>query len=276
MILPNYTGEFSALSALALSFLIGFTPSLLLFGATWWVAKKINNWSIVDVVWSYGFALLALPFVFSAITTATASYHLYAVMIVLWSIRLGTHLGVRVIGHLDVEDGRYQKMREKWGAATDRKMGIFYLQQAIALTVLMMPFLGSAIFDHTPISTIHWAGAGIVAIAMLGEAIADAQLAAFKKDPTNRGKVCARGLWAWTRHPNYFCEWLIWVGFALLSWSPILMGVTGILCAATMYYLLNYVTGVAITEAHLVQSKGQAYLQYQQQVPAFWPRPPRQ
>jgi steroid 5-alpha reductase family enzyme len=275
MTLPNYTGDFSALSSIALSFLIGFAPSLVLFGATWIVAKKINNWSIVDVVWSYGFALLALPFVFSGTLTATSSYHLYAAMIILWSVRLGTHLGIRVLGHLETEDGRYQKMREKWGADTDRKMGIFYLQQAIALTVLMLPFFGSAVFDQTPVATVHWVGLGIVAIAMLGEAIADAQLAAFKKDPVQRGMVCAKGLWAWSRHPNYFCEWLIWVGFALLSWSPNLFGIPGILCAATMYYLLNYVTGVAMTEAHLVHSKGEAYRNYQQKVPSFWPRPPR-
>lgn len=275
MTLPNYTGEFSTLSSVLLSFIVGLVPSVLLFGATWIVAKKINNWSIVDVVWSYGFALFALPFVFTETFTATCSYHLYATMIILWSIRLGTHLGMRVLGHLETEDGRYQKMREKWGADTDRKMGIFYLQQAIALTVLILPFFGTAVFDHTPVMTVHWVGFAIVAVAMIGEAIADAQLAAFKKDPSQKGMVCSRGLWAWSRHPNYFCEWLIWVGFALLSWSPNLFGIPGILCAATMYYLLNYVTGVAITEGHLVHSKGEAYRNYQQKVPAFWPRPPR-
>jgi steroid 5-alpha reductase family enzyme len=120
----------------------------------------------------------------------------------------------------------------------------------------------------------HWAGLFIFALGMLGEGLADAQLAAFKRHPDNRGKVCATGLWAWTRHPNYFFEWLIWVGFALLAFNQSYWGIPGFACAGVMYYLLTRVTGIPLTEAQLLASKGPAYADYQSRVPAFWPRKP--
>lgn len=251
-------------------------PAGLVFACTWWIARRINNWSLVDVVWSYSFALLvalALPFATST-QPGLQSYHLHGALVIAWSLRLGTHLAIRWVAHLGHEDGRYLEMTRRWGAETPRKMGIFYAQQAVATTVLMTPFLASA-QDPVPMGLVHWAGAAVVALALLGESIADRQLAAFKADPTNRGKVCERGLWAWSRHPNYFCEWLIWVGFALLSWTPHLHAIPGAICAAAMYHLLTKVTGVAISEEQLSRSKGAAYADYQRRVPAFWPWPPR-
>ena len=120
----------------------------------------------------------------------------------------------------------------------------------------------------------HWAGLFTFALGMLGEGLADAQLAAFKRQPDNRGKVCATGLWAWTRHPNYFCEWLIWIGFALLAFNQSYWGIPGFACASVMYHLLTQVTGIPLTEAQLLASKGSAYADYQSRVPAFWPRKP--
>jgi steroid 5-alpha reductase family enzyme len=252
-----------------------FLPSLALFAVTWVIARRLDNWSIVDVVWSFGFALLAGLLAYrSGGPTGWSAFALHATMLTLWSLRLGTHLGFRVLGHLGQEDGRYVKMRAAWGARTAYKMGVFYVQQAIALTILTLPLLASWI-DPCGVRPVHLLGLALVALAMLGEGWADLQLARFKRDPAQRGQVCSQGLWAWSRHPNYFCEWLIWVGFALLSWSPLLLGIPGLLCAAGMYYLLNHVTGVPLTEAQLLASKGPAYAEYQAKVPAFWPRPPR-
>ena len=165
-------------------------------------------------------------------------------------------------------------MRATWGGRMAAKMAVFYAQQAVALTILALPLLASWT-DSCGIRTIHWVGAGIVVLGMLTEATADLQLARFKQDPARRGQVCAQGLWGWTRHPNYFGDWLIWVGFALLSWTPLLQGIPGLLCAGGMYYLLNHVTGIPLTEQQLLTSKGAAYAEYQTRVPAFWPRPPR-
>lgn len=251
-------------------------PSALIFAATWLMARRIDNWSLVDVVWSYSFAFLAgltLPFAVGA-QRGLQSYHLHAALLIAWSLRLGTHLAFRWAAHLGQEDSRYLEMRRQWGPATARRMGVFYAQQAVATTVLMTPFLASA-QDPMPAGAVHWSGAGIVLLAILGESVADGQLAAFRRDPANRGKVCDRGLWAWCRHPNYFCEWLVWVGFALLSWTPHLYALPGLVCAAAMYHLLTKVTGVALSEEQLARSKGAAYADYQRRVPAFWPRPPR-
>ena len=264
----------------------GMAPALLLFALTWLAAWKIDNWSIVDVVWSYGFAILiALPFAVGAAAAGWSSLPsrwlddpllwLSAAM-VLWSLRLGTHLGIRVLGHLDKEDGRYLRMREVHGKRMAWKMAIFYLQQAVALVVLMLPFYAASTdAEGQRAGAVHVAGLALFLAGLAFEATGDSQLARFKADPANRGKVCDVGLWAWTRHPNYFGEFLIWLGFALLSFTPNLLGIPGLLCAGVILYLVTNVTGIPLTEQQLLTSKGDAYRDYQGRVSAFWPRPPR-
>jgi steroid 5-alpha reductase family enzyme len=268
-----------------LTLILGILPSCLLFGGTWLIAWRLNNWSIVDVTWSYGFAIaVALPFIFlpeQSWELVAQEWHSnpvlwLAVATFIWSLRLGTHLAIRVLGHLDKEDGRYLRMREQHGAKMPWKMAVFYFQQGIALTVLLLPFFSAAADGgRTPASWIHGLGLGLFISGMVIEARGDAQLAQFKADPANRGKVCDVGLWAWTRHPNYFGEFLIWSGFACLSFTPNLLGIPGVLCAATLWYLVTQVTGIPLTEAQLLKSKGEAYKAYQGRVPAFWPRRPR-
>ena len=264
----------------------GMAPALLLFALTWLAAWKIDNWSIVDVVWSYGFAILiALPFAVGAAAAGWSSLPsrwlddpllwLSAAM-VLWSLRLGTHLGIRVLGHLDKEDGRYLRMREVHGKRMAWKMAIFYLQQAVALVMLMLPFYAASTdAEGQRAGAVHVAGLALFLAGLAFEATGDSQLARFKADPANRGKVCDVGLWAWTRHPNYFGEFLIWLGFALLSFTPNLLGIPGLLCAGVILYLVTNVTGIPLTEQQLLTSKGDAYRDYQGRVSAFWPRPPR-
>jgi steroid 5-alpha reductase family enzyme len=264
----------------------GVLPALILFALTWLAAWKIDNWSIVDVVWSYGFAILiALPFAVGAAASGWASLPdrwtddpllWLAAAMVLWSLRLGTHLGIRVLGHLDQEDGRYLKMREVHGKRMAWKMAVFYFQQAIALVVLMLPFYAASTdAEGQRAGVVHVAGLILFLAGLAFEATGDAQLARFKRDSANRGKVCDVGLWSWTRHPNYFGEFLIWMGFALLSFTPNLLGIPGLICAGTLLYLVTKVTGIPLTEQQLVKSKGAAYEAYQARVPAFWPRPPR-
>lgn len=264
----------------------GLIPSLVLFAATWVAAWKIDNWSIVDTVWSYGFAILvALPFAVGAAASGGSSLPdrwaddpllwLSAAMVV-WSLRLGTYLAIRTFRHLGEEDGRYVKMRETHGKRMPWRMVVFYFQQALALTILMLPFYAAGSdAEGQRAGVIHWAGAALFLGGLAFESVGDLQLARFKADPANRGKVCDIGLWGWTRHPNYFGEFLIWLGFALLSFTPNLLGIPGLLCAGTLLYLVTNVTGIPLTEAQLVRSKGEAYRSYQARVPAFWPRPPR-
>jgi steroid 5-alpha reductase family enzyme len=266
------------LIALGLDFFILLVEACLYFAVCWLIAKKIDNWSIVDVAWSYGFALVGLQMIAVHFFFAPMSGQglLMAAATVAWSVRLGSHLAKRVLGHLDQEDGRYLKMRAEYGDRMPARMVYFYFVQAVVLAVLCLPLLSSSPVNvPSPPDAIHWAGLGVVGLALLIETIADAQLAAFKQDPANRGKVCERGLWAWSRHPNYFGEWLVWVGFFLMSYNSAYRGIPGLLCVGVIYYFLTRVTGVPLTEEHLLASKGEAYADYQRRVPAFWPRPPR-
>ena len=264
---------------LGFDFLALFGEAGVFFALCWLIAKQLDNWSIVDVAWSYGFALVGLQVL---ATHFFVHHHLggqglmMAFATVLWSLRLGTHLAVRVLGHLDREDGRYLKMRAEHGDRMPAQMAYFYFVQAVALTVLCLPLLSSNPTGASgPAKAIHWFGLGVVGLALLIETVADAQLAAFKQDPANKGQVCERGLWAWSRHPNYFGEWLVWVGFLLMSYNSAYRGVPGLLCVGVMYYFLTRVTGIPLTEQQLLSSKGPAYADYQSRVPAFWPRPPR-
>ncbi len=266
------------LAALGLDVLVLFGEACLLFALCWVVAKRLDNWSIVDVVWSYAFALVGLQMLATHLVRGTLDGPgvLMAGATVIWSLRLGTHLAKRVLGHLDQEDGRYLRMRAEHGDRMPARMAYFYFVQAVALTILCLPLLSaSPAGAPSPLRAIHWAGLALVVGAVLIETLADAQLAAFKRDPANRGKVCARGLWAWSRHPNYFGEWLVWVGFLLMSYNETFRGLPGLLCVGVMYHFLANVTGIPLTEAQLLKSKGAAYAEYQSRVPAFWPRPPR-
>jgi steroid 5-alpha reductase family enzyme len=120
------------------------------------------------------------------------------------------------------------------------------------------------------------AGVALFALALVGEAVADRQLSRFAKDPRNRGRVCEVGLWAWSRHPNYFCEWLVWVAFALIAFDPGWPWSWIALAAPIlMYVLLVHVSGVPPLEAHMLRSRGGAFRAYQARVNAFFPGPPR-
>lgn len=260
-------------------------PAFLLMTVAWFVAWRIDNWSIVDVVWSYGFAIaIAIPLIAIPDETlrlvqsewSTNPVLWLAAAMAFWSVRLGTHLAIRILGHLDREDGRYVRMREQHGARMPWKMAIFYTQQALALAILLLPFVSAAADGgRAPAGPIHWLGLALFVIGMTVESRGDAQLARFKADPANAGKVCDVGLWAWTRHPNYLGEIIIWCGFACLSFTPNLLGIPGLICAGTIAYLVTNVTGIPLTEAHLLRSKGEAYRDYQARVPALWPRRPR-
>jgi len=259
-----------------------FLLTVILFSLTWYVGKGINNWSIIDFVWSYSFALCAGVYLVTSWSELSSPVIVFLFCVGIWSVRLGTHLAQRTLSEIEREDVRYQKMRDDWGEDAPFRMFRFYVFQAIALTFLCLPLIASVIHQRfNPSETsakmgiLHWAGLSLVVFALLFETLADSQLKAFKEEPENKGKVCDQGLWAWTRHPNYFGEWLVWIGFALLSCNSSFYGVPGVICAGTMFYLLTKVTGIPMTEERLIASRGQSYRDYQNRVSAFWPRPPK-
>lgn len=243
------------------------------FALLYFLARKLDNYGIVDIAWSYAFALLAL-FYAGAGPGWPLRKALIAVMATLWSLRLGTHLYRRVMGHHPIEDGRYVQLRQDWAGNFAGKMLGFFQLQAASIVLLGSAFL---VVCLNPAPAWHWlefAGAGLWLTALSGEALADAQLAAFKRDATNRGRVCAVGLWRFSRHPNYFFEWLIWVAFFVFALgSP--LGWIAVIGPASILFLLLRVTGIPLTEEQSLRSKGDAYRRYQQTTSAFIPWFPR-
>jgi steroid 5-alpha reductase family enzyme len=146
----------------------------------------------------------------------------------------------------------------------------FFELQALLVAALSTVFLVPCVNPRPGLTPLEWGGVGIWLLAFAGESLADQQLKWFKANPANSGRVCEAGLWNYSRHPNYFFEWLIWVAFFVFAWgSP--GGCFTVLCPGLMMFFLLRVTGIPLTEQYSVKSKGDAYRQYQSTTSAFVP-----
>jgi steroid 5-alpha reductase family enzyme len=233
----------------------------------WLVYLRLNNASYVDPGWAYGLAILGATY--SALGSGySVRRWLVAAMAATWGLRLGTHLLVRIVGK--PEEGRYQQLRKEWGKNIELKFLIFFEFQGLLDLLLSLPFLLAALNPDPKLSAVEYVGMGLWVISLAGEALADAQLAAFKRGNPPVSEVCRRGLWNYSRHPNYFFEWLIWVAWFLFALgSP--FGWLAALCPVLMLYLLLKVTGIPATEAQSLRSKGEAYRAYQRTTSVFVP-----
>lgn len=239
------------------------------FAVFYRVARRLDNYGVVDIVWSYAFGLVAL--LYAALAAGWAPRRLLvAGLVVLWSARLGTYLCRRVMSHHPEEDGRYKEMRTRWAKNFAREMFQFYQFQAVSVVILAIPFLLALGRAEARFTTLDWVALALFVIAQAGEALADAQLAAFKKSPANKGRVCDVGLWSASRHPNYFFVSLTWLSFALFA-LPAAWGWLGLVAPASILYLLLRVTGIPMTERQALRTKGDAYRDYQRRVSAFVP-----
>lgn len=229
--------------------LLGAALVSALMAALWLVQRRTRNAAIVDVGWSLSLPLLALLY------ATTPRSWLLAAMVAVWGGRLALHLRSRLQGP---EEGRYAKLREEWGAATDRNLFWFFQIQAAAAVALSLPFLLVSLDPRTGVGPLDWLGALLWLAGVTGEAVADAQLAAYKADPHRTGRVCRRGLWNYSRHPNYFFEILVWVGYAVYAGVP-----WAWLSPAAMAGTIVFGTGIPPTEEQAVRSKGEEYREYQ-------------
>ncbi|MCC7003900.1 MAG: DUF1295 domain-containing protein [Gemmatimonadaceae bacterium] len=250
---------------------VGTSAAVGLLFVLWLLHLRWRNAAVVDVGWTVAIGLQAVSAAFLGPGDLTRRVVVGAVGVA-WSARLALHLARRVAS--EPEDARYAELRARWGGNLRLKFLAFFLFQGVLAVALSAPFYVAAADPSTRLSPLLLIGVVLAAISVIGEGTADAQLRRFKADPANRGQVCRVGLWGWSRHPNYFFDWLIWCAFVLLAlgspygWatlgSPLLM----------LYFLLR-VTGIPATEAHAVRSRGAAYQRYQQEVSAFVPLPPR-
>lgn len=236
----------------------------------WRVQLRTSNAGIVDIAWTFGVGATGVALAIVA-SGDPARRWLVGCIAAVWSVRLGVYLARRVLG--EEEDGRYREMRERWGDDADRKMLGFYQMQAAWVVLFAMPMLAAAMNDAVGLRWHDWAGLGVFVVSIVGEHIADGQLARFRRDPSHKGQVCRVGLWGWSRHPNYFFEWVHWFAYLFIA-----IGTGWVIVAAigvvVMYLFLTRVTGIPPTERRAIASRGDAYRQYQREVSALIPLPP--
>lgn len=237
-------------------------------------ARRIGNFSIVDIAWSFNFTPIAAFAAFFGDALPARRVMMFG-MVALWSLRLAHHLGRRVAALHPREEGRYIELRRLWADNVNGRFFKFFMLQGALNAGLSVPFFFVCTNASTRPGTAFLLGALLFGLSLTGEAVADAQLNAFKNEPGSAGKVCQKGLWRYSRHPNYFFEWLVWCAFALMaSSSP--LGWVSWACPALMLYFLLRVTGIPATEEQAVRSRGDAYRSYQATTSAFVPWFPRE
>ena len=248
--------------------LIGAASVAALMLLLWLIHLRTGNAAIVDAGWAGGLALLGVLY-----AALGGGYWLRSALIgamsAIWGLRLAIYLlATRIIGH--PEEGRYQEMRRQWKTNIPLKFLLFYEFQALLCVVLALPFLIASRNPDVGISVMEWTAVALWVVAMVGEDTADAQLSKFKSDPSNKGRTCQAGLWRYSRHPNYFFEFLIWVAFALFALnSP--GGFWGLLSPALILYFVLRVSGIPATEAQAIRTRGEEYRRYQRTTSAFVP-----
>lgn len=239
----------------------------------WLLHFPLRNAAVVDAGWAGGLALLGSIYAWmgNGLHTRRA---LIAAMVGIWGVRLAVYLlSTRVIGQ--AEEGRYVQLRKEWRTNIGARFLAFFEFQALLCVVLSFPFLVAALNPAPRLTALEWAGFLLWLIAIAGESLADAQLNGFKSNSANRGRTCRTGLWRYSRHPNYFFEWLIWVGYATFALaSP--WGFVGLLSPALILYFLFKVTGIPATEAQALRSRGDEYREYQETTSAFVPWLPKE
>jgi len=248
--------------------LVGWVTMAAVMAVLWLVQRARRDAGVVDVGWAAGLGALAVLYALLAAGPPLRRL-LVATMAGTWSLRLAWYiLANRVLGK--PEDGRYQTLRSKWGARAQSRFFAFFQAQALVDVIFSVPFLVAMTNPRPALGVWGLAGVLVWLVAVVGEALADRQLAVFRADPANRGRTCRVGLWRLSRHPNYFFEWLHWWSYVLLGvgspwWTLTLVG------PALMLFFLFKVTGIPATEAQALASRGDDYRDYQRTTSAFIP-----
>lgn len=251
-------------------FLAAIAVCALLMSALWLAQTRSRNATAADAGWAACILACVLLYVFLGAGDPTRRLCLVA-MVSLWSGRLIRLVLSRCKGP---EDARYARLRAEWGSSAGRMFLGLYLLQAAVASAVSVPYLVSAADPAAGLRPLESAALTLWCAAFAGEVLADAQLSAFKRSASGKGRVCDTGLWRYSRHPNYFCEWLMWVALALfasgaphghLAWgAPVIMLV-----------FLTKVSGIPPAEEQSLRSKGDAYRRYQAVTSPFIPWPPR-
>ncbi len=258
--------------ALAASLPYALLGLLALLTVTWLVGRAQRRHQVIDAAWGMGFVVIAtISFLLSAGHGDVGRRWLLLVLTALWGVRLAVYLAWRMRdGH---EDPRYAAMLGVVGPERRNTYALkrVYLPQAIVLfLVSMVQQVG--MFETGPLTWVAWLGVAVWVVGMFFEVVGDAQLAAFKADPSKRGTILDTGVWAWTRHPNYFGDTAVWWGLWLVtasSWP----GVMTLLSPVLMTWALAFRTGKPLTESRMVDRPG--FAEYVARTSGFLPMPPK-
>ena len=252
--------------------LITLAVSLVLMFLLWLLSVAKQNASIVDPYWGFGFVVLVW---FAAIVASHLNGRsiLIVTLVSIWGIRLSAYLLWRNFGK--GEDRRYQAMRQKHGQQFwwVSLFTVFLLQGTIMWFVAMPLLVG---LYHSPsassLGIVDVIGIVVWFTGLFFETVGDYQMARFKSDPDNQGQVMDKGLWRYTRHPNYFGDFCVWWGHYLVSLAA--GGWWTILSPALMSFFLIKVSGVELLESDMAERRP-GYREYQHSTNAFFPGPPK-
>src|SRR5471032_2665046 len=235
----------------------------------WLLSLRLRDVSIVDIFWGPGVAGVVD---IAAILGHASGTRTSAVLLLvnLWAIRLAAHIWARHKG----EDHRYAAMRTKFGQNWWwASLVQVFLLQAILIWFIPAPLVAAVLYSHRPMGWLDYLGLAVAACALVFEALADSQLAAFRADPANKGRVMDRGLWGWSRHPNYFGEAAMWWGYFAIGFAASHMWWL-LLSPLLITFLLLQVSGVSLME-ETMDVRRPGYAEYRRRVSAFVPMPPK-
>ncbi len=253
--------------------LVAWGITAVLMALLWLWQWRSQNAGIVDVAWAYLVSACVVFYFLYLPEQESSRNSLIMLLMTIWGVRLGTHLATRVIGQ--PEDGRYAYMRKSIGRYPNLVFFIFFQLQASWVVLFSLPAWAAMqtgrgacdLFDMLAI--VFWL------IAMLGEASADRQLKQFRNDPSNKGSVCNVGLWKYSRHPNYFFEWIHWFAYLLFGIGSPYWWINWLALPLILFFLLK-LTGIPYTEQQALRTRGEAYARYQRSTSRFIPLPPKQ
>lgn len=231
------------------------------------LSERFSKGDLADFGWTLsvaGWALVSFPYEAPSLRAT-----LLLCLVLLWGGRLGM-LILRWRLLRPGEDSRYARFRESWGAQRKRNFFLLFMSQPILAALLSIPFIVG--FEQNVLSVFDMLGVGLWLVGFTGVFVADRQLQRHKLEGQG---VCQVGLWSYSRHPNYFFEWILWVSYPLFCVSSDFLSVS-ILSPVLMLYLLLFVTGVPPSERQALRSKGEAYKAYQERVSMFVPWPTKQ
>jgi steroid 5-alpha reductase family enzyme len=240
----------------------------------WYAQQRTGNSGWIDVTWSFSVGVVGGAAACWPLTAGGPQWRQLCVALAggIWCLRLGAHIASRSMRKGD--DPRYRDLMQQWGDDAARRLFQFLQAQAGVGLVLVLTM---ALAAHNPDPRLRLQdilGLLVLAGAVWGESAADQHLRRFAADPSNRGRVCDVGLWRWSRHPNYFFEFLAWAAYPIIAidfagYQP--LGWLALSAPACMYWILVHVSGVPPLEAHMMRTRGEAFREYQRRTPVFIP-----